>query len=433
MTLLPGPRPEARDAAVQGNRRLDPRRAEARRPSNTGSPRSRASASEFEDEVLAALERGVQTEQRVLLARALPAAQEMLRQLNECDAVIASAYAGSLRRMKETIGDIDLLVAANVRTRSWTRSARCAASSARRRTVPTKSSIVTASGLQVDLRVVEPVAFGAALQYFTGSQAHNVKIRARAVRMELKLSEYGLFNASTTTSASSRRPRRRSTRRSACSRSRRRCARTAARSRRRSPASFPTSSRSRRSAETSRATRLLGRPAHRPRDGVRGQANAATSTTRSPTTARADLHEATSAPREIDAAAGGGARDRRRARRQDERPARRRAEHRRRTGSSTTTTTCSRASTGASRRSTRASKRQARPDQAVPQRDREPVRPRDRPPVRTPPRPARGRRLRRRGGREGCGEAQRRARDQRAPVPARPARRARAAGRASTA
>lgn len=145
------------------------------------------------EEIVAALERGVQTEQRLLIARALPAARELLRQLNECDAVIASAYAGSLRRMKETIGDIDLLASSERpdEVMDAFRSLRGVVSS--KADGPTKASIVTASGLQVDLRVVEPVAFGAALQYFTGSQAHNVKIRARAVRMKLKLSEYGLF------------------------------------------------------------------------------------------------------------------------------------------------------------------------------------------------------------------------------------------------
>jgi len=61
----------------------------------------------------------------------------------------------------------------------------------------TKTSIRTATGLQVDLRVVSPAVWGAALQYFTGSKAHNIKIRERAVRKKLKLSEYGLFHADT--------------------------------------------------------------------------------------------------------------------------------------------------------------------------------------------------------------------------------------------
>ena len=59
---------------------------------------------------------------------------------------------------------------------------------------PTKSSVITASGLQVDLRVVEPVAFGAALQYFTGSKEHNVRLRELAVKKGWKLNEWGLFD-----------------------------------------------------------------------------------------------------------------------------------------------------------------------------------------------------------------------------------------------
>ena len=151
----------------------------------------------FEEEVLGALERGVQAEQRLLIARALPAAQELLRQLNECDAVIASAYAGSLRRMRETIGDIDLLASSERpdEVMDAFRSIRGVVGS--KADGPTKSSIVTASGLQVDLRVVEPVAFGAALQYFTGSREHNVRLRQLAIHRGLKLSEYGVFDEAT--------------------------------------------------------------------------------------------------------------------------------------------------------------------------------------------------------------------------------------------
>ncbi len=62
---------------------------------------------------------------------------------------------------------------------------------------PTKTSIRTVAGLQVDLRVVQLDAWGAALQYFTGSQAHNVAVRQIAVRRKLRLSEYGLFEVET--------------------------------------------------------------------------------------------------------------------------------------------------------------------------------------------------------------------------------------------
>jgi DNA polymerase (family 10) len=150
----------------------------------------------FEAEVLDAITRGVRVEQRLLLARAYPLANDMVRQLEGLDGVIRCAYAGSLRRMRETVGDIDLLAASDrpADVMDAFRSLRGVATS--RADGPTKSSVVTTSGLQVDLRVVEPDAFGAALQYFTGSQAHNVKIRARAVRMGYKLSEYGLFRVS---------------------------------------------------------------------------------------------------------------------------------------------------------------------------------------------------------------------------------------------
>lgn len=149
-----------------------------------------------EEQILAALKRGLRTEQRMLLARALPLAQEMLAELDTNDAVIRSAYAGSLRRMRETIGDIDLLAASDrpgevmdaFRSLRSTRTAKAEGA--------TKMSVLTTRGVEVDLRVVEPEVFGAALQYFTGSQAHNVKVRERAVRLGFKLSEYGLFDAS---------------------------------------------------------------------------------------------------------------------------------------------------------------------------------------------------------------------------------------------
>jgi DNA polymerase (family X) len=146
----------------------------------------------FEEEVLAAISRGVRAEQRLLLARALPAAQEMVQQLKKIDVVERVAFAGSLRRMKDTIGDIDILVgsrdpeAAAAAFKSMHGVVRAEAEG------PTKTTIVSTTGLQIDLRVVDPSCFGAALQYFTGSKAHNVKIRERAVRMGLKVSEYGV-------------------------------------------------------------------------------------------------------------------------------------------------------------------------------------------------------------------------------------------------
>ena len=105
--------------------------------------------------------------------------------------------AGSLRRGRETVGDLDLLVTGPDggcragRVSSPTRaSRRCSARGENK-----ASAKVGREGLQVDVRALPPASFGAAMQYFTGSKDHNVAIRARAVKMGLKLSEYGLFRA----------------------------------------------------------------------------------------------------------------------------------------------------------------------------------------------------------------------------------------------
>jgi DNA polymerase (family X) len=132
---------------------------------------------------------------RVLVSLALDVAEELLGELRAMRQVVRADYAGSLRRMAETIGDVDLLVASTDAEpimdafTSLPHVERVLAKG------PTKSSIVTTKGLQVDLRVIAPEVWGAAMIYFTGSKAHNVRIREMAVRKGLKLSEYGLFHA----------------------------------------------------------------------------------------------------------------------------------------------------------------------------------------------------------------------------------------------
>jgi DNA polymerase (family 10) len=145
--------------------------------------------------------RGIQLMQqsgtRVQLGSALDLAEEMLGELRSVKEVLRADFAGSLRRSAETIGDIDLLVAAEkpVPVMEAFTSMRYVDRVLARG--ETKSSVLTTKGLQVDLRVVEPAVWGAALQYFTGSKAHNVRVREMAVRKKLKLSEYGLFRATT--------------------------------------------------------------------------------------------------------------------------------------------------------------------------------------------------------------------------------------------
>jgi DNA polymerase (family 10) len=132
---------------------------------------------------------------RVLVSLALDVAEELLAELRGMKQVLRADYAGSLRRMAETIGDVDLLVASTDAEPIMDRFTALPHVERILAKGPTKSSIVTTKGLQVDLRVIEPAVWGAAMIYFTGSKAHNVRIREMAVRKGLKLSEYGLFHA----------------------------------------------------------------------------------------------------------------------------------------------------------------------------------------------------------------------------------------------
>jgi DNA polymerase (family 10) len=133
-----------------------------------------------------------QGRERVLLDVALRTATGMVAALAPISQ--RCAYAGSLRRWRETIGDIDILAAAE------DSGPLMAAFSAGHEVVASgsaKTTIRTAGGLTADLRVVPLDAWGAALQYFTGSAAHNVAVRQIAIKQKLKLSEYGLFDAET--------------------------------------------------------------------------------------------------------------------------------------------------------------------------------------------------------------------------------------------
>ncbi|MDR5698005.1 MAG: DNA polymerase/3'-5' exonuclease PolX [Armatimonadota bacterium] len=146
-----------------------------------------------EENILRGVEQVKRAGTRTLLGTALPHAQEITAQLRRRREVRDVMVAGSLRRMRETIGDIDVLVTS--RDPEATMDAFVALPEVGQvlSKGPTRSSVILRIGLQADLRVVEPEAFGAALQYFTGSKDHNVRIRERAVRMGLKLNEYGVF------------------------------------------------------------------------------------------------------------------------------------------------------------------------------------------------------------------------------------------------
>ncbi len=146
-----------------------------------------------ESNILQAIETLKRRSDQVPLGVALPLAESILKTLRNYSFVLAAQGCGSLRRMKETVGDLDILVAS--REAEEVMKAFTQLSEVRKVLLigPTKASIISESDIQVDLRVVEPSSFGAALQYFTGSQAHNVRVREIAVRLGFKLNEYGLY------------------------------------------------------------------------------------------------------------------------------------------------------------------------------------------------------------------------------------------------
>lgn len=127
------------------------------------------------------------------LGEVLPIANEIFANLQNLDEVKRINFAGSLRRKKELVGDVDILISAGSTKgimdtfTSFKNIAKITSKG------DTKSSIRLQSGFDVDLRVVAENSFGAALQYFTGSKNHNIKIRKLAISKGYKLSEYGLF------------------------------------------------------------------------------------------------------------------------------------------------------------------------------------------------------------------------------------------------
>jgi DNA polymerase (family X) len=132
-------------------------------------------------------------EKRFKLATVEPVAQSLLGYLKGAPGVKEAIVAGSYRRRKETVGDLDILVTcghSNAVMEAFVNYEDVAKVLAQG---DTKSSVVLRSGLQVDLRVVPEESYGAALHYFTGSKAHNIAIRQLGVKKGLKINEYGVF------------------------------------------------------------------------------------------------------------------------------------------------------------------------------------------------------------------------------------------------
>ena len=148
-----------------------------------------------EENILKGLEFLSRASARTPIGVALPLAERIVAALAELPEVRKISIAGSLRRFRETVGDIDILVtsrSAETVIRHFTHLddvARVLAEGS------TKGSIVTKEKIQADLRVVEEASYGSALNYFTGSKEHNIRLREIAIQKGMKLSEYGVFKA----------------------------------------------------------------------------------------------------------------------------------------------------------------------------------------------------------------------------------------------
>ena len=147
-----------------------------------------------EEKLRASLRRVDATEtQRMPLADVIGIAEELLARVRGIAGVRAATLAGSYRRMRDTVKDLDVLVATDVPRDAL---GAVAADALVREVVAsgdTRLTVRTLRDLQVDVRAVAPSSWGAALVYFTGSKAHNVRIRERALRRGTTLSEYGVF------------------------------------------------------------------------------------------------------------------------------------------------------------------------------------------------------------------------------------------------
>jgi DNA polymerase (family 10) len=153
----------------------------------------------MEENLLRALERREPTgkEKRRPIAEALPIAKELVAALESLPGVERAQCCGSLRRFRETIADVDIVVATTEAGSVVEGLVKLGAVREVLERGDTKAAVRTVTGIQVDVRFVGPGQFGAACQYFTGSKAHNIKLRQRALARGWTLNEYGLHDAET--------------------------------------------------------------------------------------------------------------------------------------------------------------------------------------------------------------------------------------------
>lgn len=146
-----------------------------------------------EENILRGIELVKKGRTRMDLKTAKDIADSFINQLKPLKEVKKINPAGSLRRMKETVKDIDILISSKEPEKAMDRFTGLPEVKDVLAKGPTKSSVLTKDGIQVDVRVVEDASYGAALMYFTGSKEHNIKLRQVAIKRGLKLNEYGIF------------------------------------------------------------------------------------------------------------------------------------------------------------------------------------------------------------------------------------------------
>ena len=131
-------------------------------------------------------------DQRIPIGQALPIVEDILKSLSSLPGVKNMISAGSLRRFRETVGDIDIMGTADNPEKVINKFVALPVVKEVLAKGPTKASVILSAGLQADLRMVEHDFFGSLLQYFTGSKEHNIALRTKYQKKELKLSEYGI-------------------------------------------------------------------------------------------------------------------------------------------------------------------------------------------------------------------------------------------------
>ncbi|HUG18310.1 MAG TPA: nucleotidyltransferase domain-containing protein, partial [Planctomycetaceae bacterium] len=146
-----------------------------------------------EDSILANIDRAAEAGKRAMFANAEPAVEAIVQTLSALDSVQQISPAGSFRRRKETVGDLDLLVTSDDQNKVMDALASHELVEQELSRGETKQRVRLQGGLELDLRVVPEASYGAALLYFTGSKDHNIVMRRRAQDRDLKLNEYGLF------------------------------------------------------------------------------------------------------------------------------------------------------------------------------------------------------------------------------------------------